>query len=162
MKQLLKTAAVAAFVLVPFQAHAVTDNVIFNGTVTHTCTIAVNSGGTMVADGGFQNLGSTIGAGVAGDATISATGNTFQVSIDTPNSFDTQPAADTTGETFTGSFVATGATSASGAAAGGANSGGSTLNAGNTDVSVDLVAAKSGTDVFEAGAYQATVVLRCE
>lgn len=162
MKQLLKLAAISAFVLVPVKAHAVTDNVIFNGTVTHTCTITVNNGGTLVADGAFQTLGSTVGAGVAGDADIVATGNTFQVSIDTPSAFDSQPPADTTAETFNASFNTSGATSTSGSAAGGANSGGSTLTAGTTNVDVDLTASKGGSDVFEAGAYQATVVLRCE
>lgn len=162
MKNILKLAAAAAFVAVPMQASAVTGNVPFNGTVTHTCTITVNNGGTMVADAGFQNLGSTIGAGVNGDADIVATGNTFQISIDAPSAFTTQPAADTTGETFLASYVATGDTSASGSAAGGSNSGASTLSQGSTNVDVDLVASKGGTDVFEAGTYSATVVLRCE
>jgi len=164
VKNLLKIAAAAAFVAVPMQASAVTGDVPFNGTVTHTCVINVNGGGTMVADASFQTLTSTAGVGAAaGTADIVATGNGFDVSIDVPSSFSTEPTADTTAETFNGAFSTTGATSVTGSAAGGANSGtGTDLNNGTTNVSVNLTATKAGTDVFEAGAYAATVVLRCE
>lgn len=162
VRNYLKVALATAFVAVPMQANAVTGNVPFNGTVTHTCTITVNTGGTLVSDAGFQNLASNIGAGVNGDADITATGNTFNVSIDAPAAFDSQPASDTTGESFNASYSTSGATSVTGSAAGGANSGTNTLNMGTTNVDIDLVASKSGADVFEAGAYQATVVLRCE
>ena len=162
MRNFLKLAMASALVAVPMQASAVTGNVPFNGTVTHTCTITVNNGGTMVSDASFQTLASNIGAGVNGDADIVATGNTFQISIDAPNAFDSQPASDTTAETFNASYTTSGANSHSGSAAGGSNSGTNTLAMGTTNVDIDLSASKGGSDVFEAGAYQATVVLRCE
>ncbi len=162
MKNILKVTAAVAFVVVPMQANAITGSVPFNGTVTHTCTINVNSGGTLVADAGFQNLSSSIAGGVSGDVEVIATGNGFGLSIDVPSSFTSKPSENTTGETFSGSYLATGATSGTGSASGGSNSGALGLSNGTTGVSVDLVASKSGSDVFEAGSYEAVVTLRCE
>ena len=162
MKNLLKVAAAVAFVVVPMQASAVTADIPFNGTVTHTCTINVTGGGIMVADAGFQNLSSLGAGGNAGTAEVVATGNGFDVSIDVPTAFSSEPAADLTGETFAASYTTTGATSVTGSATGGNNSGAENLNNGTTNVAVDLTASKAGADVFEAGAYDAVVVLRCE
>lgn len=162
MKNLLKVAMAAGFIAVPMQAGAVTDNVQFNGTVTHSCQINVTRQGTMVADAGFQNLDSTLAGGQSGQADVTATGNGFNVSIDVPSSFTTEPAADTTTETFGGAYTTSGATTTSGSAVGGANSGANGLNNGVTAVDINLAAAKGGSDVFEAGNYVGIVVLRCE
>lgn len=164
VRHFLKLAMATAFVAVPMQANAVTNNIPFNGTVTHTCTITLtNAGGTLAADtANFQSLSSTNAGGQAGTADIVATGNTFQISIDAPSTFDSEPVADASAETFSASYSTSGANTLTGSATGGNNSGGSTLSMGTTNVSVDLAASKSGSDVFEAGSYSATVVLRCE
>ncbi|MGI9350252.1 MAG: hypothetical protein ACR2O3_01710 [Rhizobiaceae bacterium] len=162
MKNILKVAMVAGFAAVPMHANAVTGDVQFNGTVTHTCVINVGRQGTMVADAAFQNLDSTNAGGQSGQAQIVATGNGFDVSIDVPAAFGTEPAADATAETFSGAYTTSGATVTSGSAVGGANSGAQNLSNGTTDVDINLAAAKAGADVFEAGNYVATVVLRCE
>lgn len=162
MKNILKVAAAAAFVAVPMQANAVTEGVPFEGTVTSTCIINVNNGGTLVADAGFQNLSSSLAGGIAGDADIIATGNGYNVSIDVPANFSTEPATDLTTETLSGSFSTTGASSVSGSATGGNSSANQSLSNGTTDVTVNLAASKTGSDVFVAGTYEATITLRCE
>ncbi len=156
MKMLAKIAVVGALAVVPAQAFAATGNVEFNGTVTHTCTITVDSNGSLAADAGFQTLSSTIGSGTNGTATIVATGNGFDISVDTPTL--SKPAADASSETLTAAYSTSGATSVSGTDSGAAND----LSNGTTNVSIDMAATKSGSDVFEAGSYTGTVVLRCE
>lgn len=157
MKKSILAAGAAMLALAPINAHAVTGNVIFNGTVTHTCTITVGgTAGSLDVDSGFQTLSSSIGSGSAGTATVVATGNGFDISVDTPSL--SKPAEDTSSETLSASYSTTGASSVSGTDASAAND----LNNGTTNVSVNMQAAKSGSDVFEAGAYTGTVVLRCE
>ncbi len=158
MKNLVKLAGAAALVLLPVQANAVTGDVPFNGSVTHTCTITVNSSGTLGVSTDFQSLDSEEVGGAAGTATIVATGNGFDISADAPTSFDTKPVADTTSNTFAANYATTGATSIGQTSGTNVND----LNHGTTNVTVHMSADKSGADVFEAGAYSATVVLRCE
>lgn len=156
MNRIVKMAAAAAVAFVPAQAFAATGNVIFNGTVTHTCTITVGAPGGLGVSGDFQTLSSSISGGAAGSATIAATGNGFEISVDAPTL--TKPTADTTSETLTSSYSTSGATSVSGSDSSAANG----LNHGNTSVTVNMSAVKGGSDVFEAGTYTGTVVLRCE
>lgn len=156
MKKHILAAGVAAFAFAPVQASAVTGNIPFNGTVTHTCVITVGPAGALAADASFQTLSSSIGSGSAGSATIVATGNGFDISVDAPTL--SKPAADTTGETLASSYSTSGASSVSGTNSDAAND----LNNGTTNVSINMSATKSGSDVFEAGAYTGTVVLRCE
>lgn len=157
MKKFVMAAGAATIALAPINAHAVSGNVIFNGNVTHTCTITVGgTAGSLDVDAGFQTLSSSIGSGSAGTATIVATGNGFDVSVDTPTL--SKPTEDTTSETLSASYSTTGASSVSGSDASVAND----LSNGTTNVSVNMQAVKSGSDVFEAGAYTGTVVLRCE
>ncbi len=56
MKKYILAAGVAAFALAPVQASAVTGNIPFNGTVTHTCVITVGPAGALAADASFQTL----------------------------------------------------------------------------------------------------------
>ena len=157
MNKLVLAAGAAMLALAPINAHAVSGNVIFNGTVTHTCTITVGgTAGALDVDAGFQTLSSGIGSGSAGTAQIVATGNGFDISVDTPTL--SKPAEDTTSETLSASYSTSGVTSVSGTDSSAAND----LKRGATQVSVNMQAVKSGSDVFEAGAYTGTVVLRCE
>lgn len=156
MKKYAKLAVVASIAMVPAQAFAATGNVQFNATVTHTCTITVNSAGTLGVSTNFGTLSSMQAGGAAGSATIAASGNGFDISVDAPNL--SKPAADTTSETLSASYITTGATTVSGAHTDAAND----LNNGTTNVSVHMAAMKSGSDVFAAGTYTGTVVLRCE
>ncbi|MEM9330853.1 MAG: hypothetical protein AAGA53_05975 [Pseudomonadota bacterium] len=157
MKNLLKVAAVAAFVAVPLQAQAVTDNIPFTGTVSATCLITVTGGGTLAANAGFTSLSSVNAGGAAGTANVTSNG-AFSVSLDPVTNFDpttTAPNADLN-TLFNSSYDLAGANTTTGAT-------GTTAlaNTGITNVSVDLTATKS-SGVFEAGSYDATVVLRCE
>jgi hypothetical protein len=156
MKNLVKIAVAASFAVLPAQAFAATGNVQFNATVTHTCVITVGSAGTLTASTDFTTLGSTQAGGSAGTATVAASGNGFKISVDAPSL--SKPATDTTSETLTSAYSASGATSTSGTNASAANN----LAHGTTNVSVNMTAVKSGSNVFEAGTYTGTVVLRCE
>lgn len=156
MHNYVKFAVAASLALVPAQAFAITGDVQFNGTVTHTCTINVNNAGALGVSTDFKTLGSNQAGGAAGTATIAASGNGFDISVDAPTL--SKPATDTTAESLSSSYTTTGATSVSGT-----NSDGSkNLANGTTNVSVNMTAVKSGSDVFEAGSYTGTVVLRCE
>ena len=156
MKNLIKVAGVAVLALAPMQAGAVTGNIPFNGSVTHTCVITVGPAGTITANAGFDNLSSSNAGGGAGSASVASTGNGFDISVDAPTL--SKPAADVTAETLTSSYSTTGATTTSGTNATAANS----LNNGTASVTIHMNAQKGGTDVFEAGAYTGQVVLRCE
>jgi hypothetical protein len=148
--------------MVPAQAFAAspaiaaTGNVQFNGTVSHTCTITIGTAGVMTASADYRTLGSTQAGGSAGTATIAASGNAFKISVDAPTL--TKPASDTTTETLSSSYQTTGATSATGTN----SSAPASLARGTTNVNVNMSAVKSGSNVFEAGTYSGTVVLRCE
>lgn len=155
MRSLVKVMAAVA-VLAPVQLNAATQNIPFNGTVADTCVITMGSNGTIVPNAGYTQLSSTFAGGAAGTATILATGGGQNVSATAPASFSAAPGS-AAGSTFTATYDLSGATTALGVA--GATT--TNLNAGSTNVAVDLTAAHpSGT--FEAGTYTATVVLTCE
>lgn len=135
-------------------AHA--EDVDFNSSVTSSCTITVTRGGTLDPRSNFRRLTSRSGPGTPGRATVFTTGSGFTASVDAPSSFDSKPAADTTPETFRAWHRSRGATSYNTTQAP------QTLNAGTNNIRVHMDARKSGTDVFEAGNYSASVVLRCE
>ena len=157
MKNFLKVASIAAFVAVPMQSNA-NENIPFSGTVTGACVINVGANGVMAATTDLQTFGSTVTGGSAGTASVLSNGGGFNLFVNPVTSFDNEPVADVAStETFTASYGATGATSAPTG-----TTGSTPVNAGNTSVTVDLVAVKSGADVFAAGSYDATVVLRCE
>ncbi|MEM7215561.1 MAG: hypothetical protein AAF423_08460 [Pseudomonadota bacterium] len=158
MKNLLKAIAATAFVVVPMQSIAATGDIPFNGTVNATCIVNVGANGVMTTSADLQTFGSNQAGGSAGTASVVANGGTFNMSVDPVTSFDTEPAADaTSSETFTPSYASTGATSAAPG-----TTGSTAVGAGTSNVTVDLVAVKGGTDVFAAGNYTATVTLRCE
>ncbi len=156
MIRYVKFAVAASFALVPAQAFSATGDIQFSATVTHTCTITVNSAGTLGVSTDFKTLASNQASGTAGTATISASGNGFDISVGAPSL--SKPAADNTAETLSASYSTTGATSVSGTNSSAAND----LAHGTTNVSVNMSAVKSGSDVFEAGNYTGTVVLLCE
>lgn len=154
MKSLFRVVAAVA-VLAPIQANAVTADIPFNGNIADTCAITVVSSGTITPNGDYSQLSSNNPGGVAGAATIMATGTGWEVSADAPTSFSSEPVPTTS--TFAATYDLTGANTAS-------NVPGATLTAlnnGVTNVSVDLTATHpSGS--YQAGLYAATVVLRCE
>lgn len=149
-------AVAALLAMLPAQAFAATGNVQFNGSVTHTCAITVNSAGTLGVSTDYKALGSGQAGGTAGSAMIAASGNGFKISVDAPTL--AKPAGDTSTETLSSSYTTTGATSVSGTNSSASNN----LSNGTTNVSVNMSAVKSGSNVFEAGSYTGTVVLRCE
>ncbi|TIT60898.1 MAG: hypothetical protein E5W60_17805, partial [Mesorhizobium sp.] len=54
-------------------ASAATGNVLFNGTITATCTITINSNGTMTVSTNLQSLSSHNAGGSAGSAQVDTT-----------------------------------------------------------------------------------------
>ncbi|MDX8527908.1 hypothetical protein RFM68_25770 [Mesorhizobium sp. MSK_1335] len=136
-------------------AIATTQNVIFNGTVTATCTLVVGSNGTMTVSPDLQSLSSHNSRGSAGMVTLATTGG-VSLSVD-PVTLTTVPAADSTATTWTPTYLASGAHTI-------AETGASTaLTIPGADlVSVHLAGTKGGSNRFANGNYQATVTLRCE
>lgn len=130
MHNYVKFAVAASMMLVPAQAFAATGDVQFNATVTHTCTITINSAGTLGVSTDFKTLGSTQAGGAAGSATIAASGNGFDISVDTPTL--SKPATDTTAEALSSSYITSGATAVSGTNASASNN----LANGTTNVTV--------------------------
>lgn len=154
MKTFVKL-AVAAAVLVPAQAFAVTGDIPFSGTVTDTCVISGITNGTLAPNAGYTVLGSKEAGGVAGGANILVTGGSFDVSLDAVTAFGAGSPATPSSPSFATEYDLSGVTTATDATAA------TTLNAGATAVSVDLTATlPSGT--YSSGTYSATVVLRCE
>ncbi|KAA3445909.1 hypothetical protein C7I87_30965 [Mesorhizobium sp. SARCC-RB16n] len=136
-------------------AMATTQNVIFNGTVTATCTLVVGSNGTMTVSPDLQSLSSHNSGGSAGTVTLTTTGG-VSLSVD-PVTTTTVPAADSTATTWTPTY------SASGAHAIAETASSTALTVPGADlVSVNLAGTKSGSNRFANGNYQATVTLRCE
>lgn len=134
---------------------ASTQNVIFNGTVAPTCTLTVNSNGTMTVSTSLQSLSSQNVGGSPGTVSLSTTGG-VDLSVDAVTGV-TRPNEDTTPTTWTPSFSASGSHSIALTTA-------STelVAPGNSTVTVHLAGVKGGTDRFAAGDYEATVTVRCE
>ncbi|MEO5326156.1 hypothetical protein PV773_22835 [Mesorhizobium sp. CC13] len=134
---------------------AATQGVIFNGNVTATCTLVINSNGTMTVSAGLQSMSSQNAGGSPGSVALATTGG-VTLSVDAVAS-PTVPAGDTTPTTWTPTYSSAGAHAIS-------ETGSSTplTVPGLSTVSVNLTGTKSGANSFTSGAYQATVVLRCE
>ncbi|MFD1986087.1 hypothetical protein ACFSOZ_26940 [Mesorhizobium newzealandense] len=136
-------------------ALATTQNVIFNGTITATCTLLIATNGTMTVSPDLQSLSSHNSGGLAGTVTLTTTGG-VSLSVD-PVTTTTAPAADVTATTWTPTYSASGAHTV--AETGSATS----LTApGASLVSVNLAGTKGGSNRFASGNYQATVTVRCE
>lgn len=143
------------FAGLPAGVRADTKAVTFDATVAAVCTLAVNSNGTMVASADLGTLSSKLAGGSPASLTLSTTGG-VDLSVD-PVTAVTVPAGDVTATTWTPTYSASGAHTV-------AETGATTALAapGTSTVSVNLVGAKSGSDRFAAGSYQATVTVRCE
>ncbi|MEI9408286.1 hypothetical protein [Mesorhizobium salmacidum] len=136
-------------------AMAAPQNVIFNGTVTATCTLVVATNGTMTVSPDLQSLSSHNSGGSAGTVTLTTTGG-VSLSVD-PVTLTTVPAADSTAITWTPTYSASGAHPIAETASSTA------LTVPGADlVSVHLAGTKGGSNRFANGNYQATVTLRCE
>ena len=72
-------------------ALAATQNVIFNGTITPTCTLVIATNGTMTVSPDLQTLSSHNSGGSAGTVTLTTTGG-VSVSVD-PVTATTVPSA---------------------------------------------------------------------
>lgn len=146
---------ISCAVLMPAIAVAATGPVIFNGTVTATCTLNVTSNGVMVASPDLQSLSSHNIGGSPGLVSLSTTGG-VSLSVD-PVTLTTVPPADLTPITWAPSYAVSGAHSFA------EGDDPNTLTApGSSTVTVHLAGTKGGSDTFATGAYQATVTVRCE
>ncbi|UDL88362.1 hypothetical protein LGH82_24980 [Mesorhizobium sp. PAMC28654] len=150
--------AIGAALLVAYldqAALATTQNVIFNGTITATCTLLIGTNGTMTVSPDLQTLSSHNSGGSAGTVTLTTTGG-VALSVD-PVTTTTVPTADTTSTTWTPTFSSSGAHTI-------AETGTATnlTVPGASLVSVNLAGTKGGSNRFASGTYQATVTLRCE
>ena len=129
--------------MVSNHSSAVSQDVLFNGTVTHTCSITVTQDGTLDPRSDFTRLTSRSGPGIPGRADVTATGNTFMVSVEAPTAFNSKPAIDTTPETFRAWHRSNGATYYT------ATQTPMPINVDLSRVRVHMDARRSGSDVFE-------------
>lgn len=150
-------AAVSALILFQSAANAATGTVPFAGIVTATCVLTVGTPGVMSASTDFASLSSGNAGGVSGTVSALSTGTAFKVSAIAPTSFTSSPAGGGASVSFNALYKGTGATSI-GSTPGATTT---TLNSGLTSLSVDLSATKS-VGTFDAGAYAAEVIVRCE
>lgn len=129
--------------------------VTFDATVAASCTLTVNSNGTMVPSPGLETLSSKLAGGSPASLSLATTGG-VDLSVD-PVTVVTAPVEDITATAWTPTYSATGAHAI-------AETGATTaLTApGASTISVNLVGTKSGADRFSQGGYQATVTVRCE
>lgn len=155
--KLFRTAFAAAFLAACScqAAFAATQNVIFNGTITPTCTLVIATNGTMTASPDLQSLSSHNSGGSPGTVTLTTTGG-VSLSVD-PVTTPTVPSADTTSTTWTPTYSAAGAHSIV------ETSTATPITTPGADlVTVNLAGTKGGSNRFANGNYQATVTLRCE
>ena len=141
-----------------YASAAMAQNMQFNGNVSDTCSVIVTQSGTLDPRSNFTRLTSRSGPGTPGRANVTATGSGFTVSVDAPTAFDVEPAADTSPETFRAWHRSNGATNY------GITRQPRAINVGLSRVRVHMDARKANGsgDVFQAGNYTATVILRCE
>ncbi|MBG1232239.1 hypothetical protein [Aestuariivirga litoralis] len=127
---------------------------IFNGQVADTCVLAAGTAGTLTSAADFKKLSSSNAGGASASVNAMATSSNYTIKTIAPTSFSV---GDSSNVAFATQYNVNGATSAyqvPGATA-------TKLNAGNSQIAVNLDAAKaSGT--FPAGTYTATVTVRCE
>ena len=142
----------------PAKAFASNEVMEFNLNLTHTCSIVVTQGGTLDPRSNFTRLTSRSGPGTPGRADVVATGSGFTVSVDAPTAFDSKPAEDVSANRFRAWHRSYGATSY------GITQNPESINAGTSRVRIHMDARKfnGSGDVFEAGNYSATTILRCE
>lgn len=145
-KTLALLTVMSAFAATP----AFAEDVIFNGTVESSCTIAVTSPGSLTANPAVNELAS--GSGGAGKFSITANATIFKLDVANPGSWDAQPAATPT--SFAASAFLDGFEATQGADVDVPN--------GTTDGTVELTATAVGaTTTFPNGAYTATVEITC-
>lgn len=137
--------------------NAATGNVPFTGIVTTTCVLTVGAPGVIAPSADYTTLSSTAAGGLAGTVAALATGGAFKVSAVAPTSFTVAPAGGGDNVSFAATYAGAGSTNIG--ATPGTNQ--TTLNAGVTNLSVNLAATKSN-GVFAGGAYAAEVIVRCE
>jgi hypothetical protein len=157
MKNLTRVAIIAAVAMAPIKAISAEGNIPFSGSVQDTCIISVGNTGTLSVNTNHTVLGSEEAGGSAATATVLTTGEGYSLRADAPTAFQTTATTGNNNVSFEANYKASGASSI------GKTDGkiASPLNRGSTSVDIDMSGTKtSGT--FEAGSYDAIVLLRCE
>jgi hypothetical protein len=155
-KMLLKKWVFATLLLVSSAgaSNAVDANAVFTGLIANTCALTVGTPGTLTPNSGFSSLSSDNAGGSKSTVTALVTGGTFNISAIAPGTFTL---GNNTNVTFATDYSLSGAATANDVP--GATT--TPISSGVTGVSVDLAATKS-SGTFSAGAYAATVIVRCE
>lgn len=157
MRMSLVAGAVLTVLASPSIAFAASGIIPFRGEVNSTCVITVDSPGTLGISGDFTVLSSDLSGGIAGRASVLATGAGYSLSTTAPAAFSSAPPTGNAHVTFASKYTTTGATSVT-------NIPGPTLtplSTGLTMASVDLTATKS-MGIFAVGTYIADVTITCE
>ncbi|MCB1387370.1 MAG: hypothetical protein KDJ80_15640 [Nitratireductor sp.] len=122
-----------------------------------TCLIYVTEDGALHQRPGTNELSSFGAGGRPGRLEVTATHNSFKLSIEQPFGFRVAPQDGNQNVVFTSSFSGTGATNFSLRPGNERQK----LQIGTTHVEAHLVADRGG-DSFPAGTYQAQLTVRCE
>ena len=154
MKKLLVAMGVASVALASNFAVAATGNVEFNGTVNTTCSVVVDSNGTLAQSADANVLSSKLAGGASGAATVTTTGLNFAVSVANPSGWESTSTGTTSAASMVADMTIGGTTTAAGSTV--------PVGLGDTSVGVDLVATAASGTSFANGSYDAVVVLTCE
>ena len=129
----------------------------FSYTITDFCTIQIVENGVLAPSPDLRRLRSRVGdGGSPARLDVLTSAGTFTLTVNAPSAFTSQPAANTTPETFRAPFRSTGATVFA------ETETPQVLGVGSSNVRVVLIAQKAPGDVFPAGNYSAIVPVLCE
>ena len=141
-----RTLAIAGMLLAGSAVPSAAADVDFNGAVSTSCTINVTRNGLLRQSADARRLLSQGSGGRVGRASVRTTGYGYDLTVEAPTAFDTEPSEDAgSPEIFTAQMRSGGATSFSWA------TGSRTLNIGNSNVSIRLTVRKPTRTSFANG-----------
>lgn len=165
----------ALLLATPADVYAASGDIPFTGGPgigSEICIVEVINAGTLAPRLNFRRLSSKEAGGSAGMAIVtsrkfgagSGAGARFRVSLDEPTSFDSAPVGGNDNVVFRTRFSGTSISNGRnfGERRGTRSVGLPRLGTTITQIDAHLIARKTGGNIFEAGDYSATAVLRCE
>ena len=136
---------------------AFAEDVPFSHTISDFCTIQIVENGVLAPSPNMRILRSRVAdGGSPARLTVQSSSAGFTLSINPPAGFASQPAENTSPQTFNALMRSTGASVFSETTAP------QSLSPGFSTVRVVLLAQKSASNVFPAGNYSAIVPVMCE
>ncbi|MEZ5813042.1 MAG: hypothetical protein R3D45_16670 [Rhizobiaceae bacterium] len=126
----------------------------------HYCLINLLQPGAFTSNVGLTELSSKNPGGAPGKVDVQTTNGSFDLSIDAPLSFSSEPAGGGVNTNFSATMTGV-AFSGSGSGTFGETSAATSLKKGVTTVDVHFIATRTA-GTFPSGSYASVVTLRCE